>query len=229
MHFCEYVCHELEYFDCRWTLSWCTTRVSSLIKIGRNDRDQNSNKVVINTLVIMAFDRYCTVVRSKTANFLKRCKQKPSFILLVSVKQDYMRSTQVIWVQLRSIQVIILLWCAGILTSIPIIVRTKVSSVGNDSRNDYCGINWEGSRCSRALPSGENTSADVEIIKNGVLEEDVGCWSLGKCSFTQEEQMYRINLLIWTFCLPMIAIVICYWNVYRLVLTQPFHFWALCW
>lgn len=112
---------------------------------------------------------------------------------------------------------IILLWCAGILTSIPIIVRTKVSSVGNDSRNDYCGINWEGSRCSRALSSVQNISTDIEIIENRVLEEDVGCWSLGKCSFTQEEQMYRINLLIWTFCLPMTAIVICYWKVYRLV------------
>ena len=51
---------------------------------------KNPNKVVINTLVIMAFDRYCTVVRSKTANFLKRCKQKPSFILLVSIKEDYL-------------------------------------------------------------------------------------------------------------------------------------------
>ena len=115
---------------------------------------------------------------------------------------------------------IILLWCAGILTSIPIIVRTKVSSVGNDSRNDYCGINWEGSRCSRALSSVQNISTDIEIIENRVLEEDVGCWSLGKCSFTQEEQIYRINLLIWTFCLPMTAIVICYWKVYRLVLPK---------
>ena len=158
----------------------------------------------------MAFDRYCTVVRSKTANFLKRCKQKPTFILLVGSKRSFLG-------HLRLFKVILSLWCAGILTSIPIIVRTKVSSVGNDSQNDYCGINWEGSRCSRALSSGENNSTDSENSGNEVLEEDTGCWALGKCFFTEEEQMYRINLLIWTFCLPMIAIVICYWKVYRLV------------
>ena len=163
----------------------------------------------------MAFDRYCTVVRSKTANFLKRCKQKPAFILLVCLT----RSFGINWGHFK---VILSLWCAGILTSIPIIVRTKVSSVGNDSRNDYCGINWEGSRCSRALPSDQNTSTDsldtenTIGIGNRVLEDDTGCWALGKCFFTEEEQMYRINLLIWTFCLPMIAIVICYWKVYRL-------------
>ena len=120
-----------------------------------------------------------------------------------------------------------LLWFAGIITSIPIIVRTKVSSVGNDSRNDYCGINWEGSKCSRALSSGHNTSTDIKIIEKGVLEEDVGCWAVGKCFFTQEEQMYRINLLIWTFCLPMIAIVICYWKVYRLILIQRTYFYII--
>ena len=87
MHFCEYVCHEMGYFD------YESQSVNSKFSYIYNlyiELFKNSIKVVINTLVIMAFDRYCTVVRSKTANFLKRCKQKPSFILLVSIKEDYL-------------------------------------------------------------------------------------------------------------------------------------------
>lgn len=140
-------------------------------------------------LTYLAYDRFLIVVQSKTAQILRKSwffTNGQSTVLFDLL--NWYRS----W-SFKFLQIVFILWCAGILLSFEPIRRAKISGDGQ------CGIDW-----GRKYDCVEN--------RTGILLDNEGYCA---CDISMSHAIFQVVAFFFSYACPLLILLLSYYSIVR--------------